>query len=85
MVGVIGCFVSILQYCIDKYRMLRICRDPQYIEEKLGLVIFVFIVINMIAATITYPNGALWILFLPKMLPQGFQNCTMVGVIDNLI
>lgn len=85
LVGIFACLVNLLQYGIDKYRLLRICKDPQYIEEKLGLAMFIFIVINMIASTITYPNGALWILFLPKLLPDGFQNCTMAGVINRLI
>jgi hypothetical protein len=84
IIGLLGIIVNGIQFYIDRYRIFRVCKKPQYISTKLGTVMLMFVIINVLAVTITYPNGYLWLLFVPDSLPSGFQNCTIVGAIHNL-
>lgn len=71
--------VNLVQYLLDRARLMRICRDTHYIPETPVLFLMGFMLNAAITATFTYPNGAMWILFFPRLLPTGFQNCTMVA------
>lgn len=68
---------NIIQYPIDVIRLRYICEDSHIIEEQPGLFLFMFITLASVAALLTYPNGALWVLFLPHNLPIGFHNCSI--------
>lgn len=75
-IGFINALCLLLQYQIDKIQLYRICEDPQYVNERYGIFTMVFIIITAVLAFFTFPNGAFWLLFIPKMLPSGYTNCT---------
>lgn len=84
LMGLLGFLACVAEYAVDRYRLARVCRDPYYLPEKPGLFLLIFIQVAVGAAFITYPNGALWMLFLPNLLPPSLQNCSVTGAIHRL-
>jgi hypothetical protein len=84
LIGVLGLLSSLSEYAVDRFRLARVCADPHYLPERPGGFLLVFSLVVACGAFITYPNGALWIIFLPQFLPNNFQNCTVVGAINRL-
>lgn len=84
-IGILGVIATIVQYIMDKYKMIRVCQaPPHYIEEKPGIFLFMVGWLVSAATFLTYPNGTLWMLFIPQYLPNGYQNCSITGAIWNL-
>jgi hypothetical protein len=81
LIGLLGFLANLAEYFVDRYRLAQICQDPHYLPEKPGGFLLIFTLVVAGAAFITYPNGALWMLFLPQLLPSSLQNCTVVGAI----
>lgn len=74
LITFVGLITNIVEYPLDKYRMLRICQRPKRLSKALTPFIVVFMVISALAGFLSYPNGALW-MFL-HLKPLG-QICTL--------
>lgn len=72
--------IGTIQYWVDRIRLLRICRETHFIPERPGFFLLLFLWLIAVAALLSYPNGALWILMAPASLPSSFQNCTIAGI-----
>lgn len=83
-IGVLAIVALMVQYPLDKLKLLRLTEGTHYIQEQPGIFILIFSGIIALASFFTYPNGALWILYAPRYLPSGFQNCTIVGAISRI-
>lgn len=83
LIGILGLVAIILQFIIDRIELLRLCQDPQIIRDHIGNFLLAFCLISAMAAFVTYPNGALWMLFLPNLLPANFRNCTIIFFSSN--
>ena len=84
MISVVGFVGMLFQYLFDRIKLKYVCSDPHYVDNSF-LVFFVISSIVMGFLTlIAFPNGFMWMLFLPKFLPSGFQNCSMTDVISRL-
>uniref|UniRef100_A0A6C0BMZ9 TMC domain-containing protein n=1 Tax=viral metagenome TaxID=1070528 RepID=A0A6C0BMZ9_9ZZZZ len=84
LIGLVGLLANLIEYPVDHYRLLRVCGTPQYLSEKPGLFLLIFNGVVVLSAFLTYPNGALWMLFVPHLLPSAFQNCSVVGAISRI-
>lgn len=84
LLSVIAFIGSFIQYGVSLARLNYVCEDTHIINEKPGLFLFAFSTVAAFAAFITYPNGALWVMFFPNYLPNGFVNCSMTGAIYRL-
>lgn len=82
LMGVLGLVSSIIDYHADKFRLLHICRDPHFVTENPGYFLLAFMTLAGLCAMVTYPNGGLWMLFIPQYLPPSYQNCSIVGAIN---
>lgn len=80
-IGVLGLIALCIQYPLDKWKLTTLCKQyspPRLMQESPGLWLLSFMLFITLAAFLTYPNGALWMLFVPKALPVGFQNCSVI-------
>lgn len=77
LIGVLGLFAICLQYFVDKVQLLHLCQDTHYVREHPGIFLLGFSLFAAATATVAYPNGALWMLYLPHLLPLDLQNCTV--------
>jgi len=80
LIGILGFIANLIEYPIDKYRMLRVCREPRRVEQKMGRFLFAFMMMVGIVGMLTYPNGALWMLWAPTKLPTNFRDTPSGGV-----
>lgn len=79
--GILGLVALSVQYPLDKLKLTKICAQhvpTRQMQEEPGLWLLFFMFFITVAATLTYPNGALWMLFVQKALPIGFQNCSVI-------
>lgn len=72
---------AVFEYFFSRWLMLRLTQRPKYIEDALGVFLFVWLMIIAVCAFLFYPIGPLWILYLPQLLPVAYRNCSMVGAI----
>lgn len=84
LMGVLGVIGNLIEYPIDRLHLLRLSKDPHFILDTHATFLMIFLLLVGLFAFLVYPNGALWILFLPRFLPAGFQNCSMTGAITRL-
>lgn len=77
LIGSFAFIISLLQYPVDKIKLIYVCKDPQYIQEFLGPFLLIYSAVIATAVLLTFPNGILWMQFVPSILPMGYQNCTM--------
>jgi len=54
------------------------------LPETPGLFLLLFFGVVVVSAFFTYPNGALWMVFAPSLLPASFKNCSVVGAISRI-
>jgi hypothetical protein len=59
--GVLGIVGVLLQYFLVKFRLLYVCQPTQYIQEDLRWFLFGICSLIALAATLSYPNGIIWI------------------------
>eukprot|EP01118_Nematostelium_gracile_P012993 TRINITY_DN4839_c0_g1_i1.p1 TRINITY_DN4839_c0_g1~~TRINITY_DN4839_c0_g1_i1.p1 ORF type:complete len:470 (-),score=109.70 TRINITY_DN4839_c0_g1_i1:77-1486(-) len=57
-----GLFNNIVEYWIDKVRLLRICKKPKPIDLTLKRWLVIWLGIVGVAALVSWPQGAAWIL-----------------------
>lgn len=84
MLGVVCAAMTAAQYHIDRYKLRHICENPHYLNQTLGKFMLGYCSLIFAVATLSYPNGFLWIVFVPGALPSGYQNCSMTGAISRL-
>lgn len=84
MISAIGFLGLLCQYLFDRIKFKYVCSDTHYVEQSFVTFLVICSSILGLLTLITFPNGGLWMLFLPKLLPIGYQNCTMTGAIDRL-
>jgi len=56
----VALITNIVEYPLDKFRMLRMCQRPKRLNSSLTGFIVVFMVITAAAGFFSYPHGALW-------------------------
>eukprot|EP00736_Rhodelphis_marinus_P009286 Rmarinus@m.16535 len=59
---VLGAFTTSLELLIDRYRLLRLCRKPHRVRSSMKYFLRFFLLLTGLAALLSYPNGAVWIL-----------------------
>ena len=80
LIGLFGLISVCLQYGVDMIQLTKLTQDTHYIQQPIGVFLLLFSIVASTAALITYPNGALWMLFLSGKLPSSFNNCTILNV-----
>lgn len=58
-VGIIG---FLIEYWLDKYRLLKLTQKPQRTGASFKEVLAFFMFFNFLVCFLTYPNGAVWIM-----------------------
>ena len=84
MLSGVGFVGMLCQYVFDRIKLKYVCSDPHYVDNSFLLFFVISSVILAFLTLIAFPNGFLWMGFLPKLLPEGFQNCSMTGAINRL-
>lgn len=84
LIGVLGFLANLVEYPLDKFRMLRVCQEPKRIDDPMRGFLTVFFFIVGIAAALTYPNGPIWLLYRPTLTPVNYQVCQVFGFWRNL-
>jgi hypothetical protein len=59
---VLSLIATALEFWLDRYRLLRICRKPKKIQTTFKNVLLFFYFLMSIFVLVGYPNGAVWIL-----------------------
>lgn len=62
MVTFMGLFINILEYPLDKFRMLYICQKPKRLDLSMRRFLLFWLLITALAALLSWPQGAVWIL-----------------------
>jgi len=62
LLAFLGLIVNIVEYPLDKARMLYLCRPPKRLEKSMTNIIVATMICSALAATLTFPFGFLWVL-----------------------
>jgi len=63
LLAFLGLITNIVEYPLDKARLLYFCRPPKRLEKTMTNLIVTAMVCSALAATLTYPFGAMWVIF----------------------
>lgn len=55
MVSLLGLVTNILEYPLDKFRMLRICQKPKRLDISMKRFLIVWLAVTAAAALVSYP------------------------------
>jgi len=58
----LGLIANIVEYPLDKARMLYFCRPPKRLDKSMTNIIVATMICSALAATFTYPFGAFWVI-----------------------
>jgi len=83
LVTVIGLIFNLIQYPLDKYRMLRICQTPERIDITMKRFISSWLFIIAVVALVAWPEGAIYILQLNRNDGPNFECCLILGGTGN--
>jgi len=79
MVTALGLLTNIVEYPLDKYRMLRICQKPKPLDLSMKRFLIFWLTIVACAAIVSYPQGAGWVLSRHRSTnPDLFGCCAML-------
>mmetsp|Transcript_6490 Transcript_6490/g.9986 ORF Transcript_6490/g.9986 Transcript_6490/m.9986 type:complete len:118 (-) Transcript_6490:378-731(-) len=62
MIVVFGFAANVIEYWLDKYRMLRMCHKPQTTASTYRGVLAFYFFLSALFIFLSYPNGAVFIL-----------------------
>ena len=62
LLAFLGLIANIVEYPLDKARMLYFCRPPKRIDKSMTNIIVATMICSALAATFTYPFGAFWVI-----------------------
>lgn len=61
LITFLGLIANILEYHLDKYRLFRICREPNRMDGSMKKFIVFYLFTSAFLATFCFPYGALWV------------------------
>lgn len=61
-VTLLGLIANIVEYPLDKYRMLRICQKPKRLDLSMKRFLVFYLVIIAVVALLCWPQGTIWVL-----------------------
>eukprot|EP01112_Ceratiomyxa_fruticulosa_P019690 TRINITY_DN64_c0_g1_i1.p1 TRINITY_DN64_c0_g1~~TRINITY_DN64_c0_g1_i1.p1 ORF type:complete len:507 (-),score=82.41 TRINITY_DN64_c0_g1_i1:106-1626(-) len=62
LITLLGLICNILEYRLDKYRLLRICQHPRGMQASMKRFLVFFLFSTALVALVCYPFGTVWLL-----------------------
>ena len=81
LISAVGLIGMLLQFMFDRIKLKYVCADPGHVERPLEKFLLVLCLFLTASTLFTFPNGGLWMIFIPDMLPSGLKNCSMTGAL----
>jgi len=75
LLAFLGLITNIVEYPLDKARMLYFCRPPKRLETSMTPIIVGTMIFSALAATFTYPFGAFWVM--TGLLSNIHEHCSL--------
>jgi len=75
MITMVGFLGNILEFFLDKYRMLYICRKRPKVDAHMKKFLTFFLVVSALFSIFTFPYGAMWVLGAKSFGPLELSNC----------
>jgi len=84
IVPIIGILANIIEFQVDKYRMLRLCQPPKRLDLSMKRFLLFWLIMSAFLAFISWPQAGLWVLSDITAKPDvaAYSCC---GVINNNI
>lgn len=77
-ITVLGLITNILEYPLDKYRMLRICQRPKPLDISMKRFLVIWLFVTGLAGLLTWPQGAIWTLTATRGYSPSFTCCNLL-------
>eukprot|EP01119_Soliformovum_irregulare_P018638 TRINITY_DN5760_c0_g1_i6.p1 TRINITY_DN5760_c0_g1~~TRINITY_DN5760_c0_g1_i6.p1 ORF type:complete len:475 (+),score=127.46 TRINITY_DN5760_c0_g1_i6:1444-2868(+) len=80
MMPLLGLVTNIIEYPLDKFRMLRMCQRPKRIDLSMKRLILIWMFVTAAAALVVWPQGAAYVLSNTKntSYPRGLICCDVL-------
>lgn len=66
LLTLVSLITNLVEYPLDKFRMLKVCQRPKRLNKRLTGFIVLFMIVSALAAFLSYPMGGLWMILLVK-------------------
>ena len=78
LVGVLGTLSPLVQFTMARWKLMEKQHANMYIQGRPTAFLSLSLLFVSLATFLTFPNGLLWLLFLPHTLPIAMQNCSVI-------
>jgi len=76
--AILGFIANILEYPLDRIRMLRICQRPKRIDLSMKRFLLFWLILIAVAATFAPPQGAFWVMWVSRDFRPIFNCCQVL-------
>jgi len=78
LMAVLGLLTNVIEFPLDKYRMLRQCNKPQRLDHSMKTFLLIWMMILPVLALLCFPQGPVWDMFFTRGTYPGYDCCAVL-------
>jgi len=79
LMSVCGLISNVIEFPLDKYRMMRICKKPQRLDLSMKSLLLFWMVSIAVIALVGFPQGPIWVMGLQTTFLNTYGCCPVLN------